>query len=312
MKKITKPGIYNDWPEPDYYADPCPDPSLTQSIAKILLNKSLLHAAEAHPRLRSAPPEDEVEKYIAAQAIGTAAHKMRLGRGRDLLICEFDDWKTKAAREVRAEAQASNQIPILARHADEARLMVNASKLQLEHIADVTGESILNGAFKIGHGEVMAVAQDGGAWLRTLIDWMIDEDILFDYKTTGLSANPRAVPRLMVDAGWPIQAAMQERILDLVAPNNAGRRRFFFILQENYFPYQLSVHELSEGVMTMGRKMVDRAVSLWRGAVSTGRFDGYPPHINKPEYPTWKETEWLNRELEEAEPGFTGDILAAG
>jgi hypothetical protein len=38
--KITKPGIYPGVSSADYFADPCPTPSLTQSLCKILIERS--------------------------------------------------------------------------------------------------------------------------------------------------------------------------------------------------------------------------------------------------------------------------------
>jgi hypothetical protein len=124
---------------------------------------------------------------------------------------------------------------------------------------------------------------------------------LWDYKTTGMSVAPHAVPALMASAGWPIQAAMQERILDLIDPDNAGRRKFYFVAQENYEPYALTVHLMTEGTMTMGRKMLTHAESIWRACMEIGEWPLYPAIVHTPEYPGWKESQWLVREIEHAE-----------
>ncbi|WP_242401117.1 hypothetical protein [Acetobacter okinawensis] len=50
MSIITTPGIY-DLPEAQYHADPCPTPSLSNSVARILLDESPMHAHFSHPRL---------------------------------------------------------------------------------------------------------------------------------------------------------------------------------------------------------------------------------------------------------------------
>jgi len=41
---IDRPGIYRDMSSEEYLNDPCPAPSLTQSIAKVLIARSPLHA----------------------------------------------------------------------------------------------------------------------------------------------------------------------------------------------------------------------------------------------------------------------------
>jgi endonuclease/exonuclease/phosphatase family metal-dependent hydrolase len=95
--KISKPGIYRDFPTAAYFADPCPEPSFTQSLAKILIEQSPLHAYQAHPRLNVPAADedaDEAEKYSKAKAIGNAAHSLMLGRGKVLAVGDFNNWMT--------------------------------------------------------------------------------------------------------------------------------------------------------------------------------------------------------------------------
>jgi hypothetical protein len=108
---------------------PCPAPSLTQSVAKILLEKSPLHAWHAHPRLNPDYQHDDATKFD----IGNIAHKMLLGRGKEIVVLEdFDDWRTKAAKEAREEAAAAGKLAVLGKHAARADRMVNAAREQLE------------------------------------------------------------------------------------------------------------------------------------------------------------------------------------
>ena len=81
---IEAPGIYDGIPENDYHADPVgPAPSLSASIAKLLVLKSPRHAWLAHPRLNKAKAE-EVEKAKRARDVGTATHKLVLGAGKTI------------------------------------------------------------------------------------------------------------------------------------------------------------------------------------------------------------------------------------
>jgi hypothetical protein len=134
-----------------------------------------------------------------------------------------------------------------------------------------------------------------------MIDWLPDDLLIpLDYKTTGLSAAPHAIPSLMLNGGWDVQAAMHERGLDAIDPANAGRRRFRFIAQENTEPYALTLCELSESVLTMGRKKLAHAVDLWGSCLRSRVWPGYTADICSPEYPGWAESQWLNREEEHA------------
>src|SRR4029077_5767017 len=96
---MLKQGIHFDVPASTYFADPCEGPSLTQSIAKILLEQSPLHAWHAHPRLGGKP--DEPEAYDSAKAIGNAAHKLMIGRGKEIMVLEFDTFRTKDSQQIR-------------------------------------------------------------------------------------------------------------------------------------------------------------------------------------------------------------------
>jgi hypothetical protein len=287
-----KPGIHLDMSAKDYFADPCrPEASLTQSIAKILNERSPAHAWLQHPALNPYYREDD-EGYDKAKAIGNAAHKLMIGRGKEVCIIEADNFRTKDAQATRDQAAADGYVPILAKHHKAARDLVTAMRGQL----DLTG---CLDAFYKGHGEVVIIWQEDGLWFRSMIDWMVSPRELYDLKTSGRSAAPHAIPPIMVEAGWDVQAAMQERGLDILDPEGRGRRIFRFVAVENEPPFALTVHELSESVMTMGRKKLQHAVDIWRRCLEDGEWPAYPPMIHVPEYPGFKEAQWLDREVRE-------------
>lgn len=112
--QITKPGIYRGMASELYFGDPCPVPSLTQSIAKTLIDQSAAHARTEHPRLLSvAEKEDEeAEKYIKAQAIGNAAHRELIGRmrvARFLEACRLDGRRHSAGPKVKRHGRSDLQ-----------------------------------------------------------------------------------------------------------------------------------------------------------------------------------------------------------
>lgn len=290
MLKITAPGIYRDISEADYRADPCPEPSLTQSICKVLLDHSPLHAMFEHPRLAPPDQDEEAEKYFKAMAIGNACHKALLGRGKEIVVIQADDFRTKAARAKRDEATGKGQVPILEGHMADVEVMLNAARVQLLNHED-------SDAFSNGSGEVMLAWTEDGVWYRALVDWLtFDMLTVDDFKSTGMSVAPHVLGMRAENAGWPIQAAFIERGLDFLHPQSAGRRRFRFVAQENYRPYELVVAHMDEHWMTMGRKKVAAADRLWRAAITTGKWPGYGRRAIVPEYPAWAENRWLERE----------------
>lgn len=299
--KIDKPGIYYDMASADYFADCCPLPSLTQSVAKILLDRSPLHAWTAHPRLNPDYRHDDDTKFD----VGNIAHKLMIGRGKELVVLdEFDDWRTKAAKEARAAAEAEGKLAVLGKKFMIAQAMVRKGRdgLEASGCADAFAEDQ-------GLGEVViAWKEPQGFWCRAMIDWLA-LPLIYDYKTTAMNVAPHRIGYMMADAGWDIQAAMIERGLCALDQRHAGRLRFRFVAQEDKPPNAVTVCELSEAVMTMGRKKLAVALEIWNRCITTNIWPAYAAGgVYMPEYPGWKESQWLEREVSE----FSNDLIMAG
>src|SRR5437879_7147617 len=114
--KIDKPGIYRGISEAEYRADPCPSPSLTQSLCKILIERSPHHAWTECPRLNPDFLADNDTKFD----IGNVAHRIILGRGKDVVPVDFPDWRTKAAQEARQLAFNGGRIAVLLHQFEQA------------------------------------------------------------------------------------------------------------------------------------------------------------------------------------------------
>jgi len=285
--KITKPGIYRGVSDADYRADPCPSPSLTQSLCKILIAGSAKHAWTEHPRLNPQFEHDDDTKYD----IGNVAHRLILGRGKEIERIDFADWRTNAAKDAREDAADAGRIAVLGKDFDLATEMVADAWSQLKRHEDAD-------AFSYGAAEVMICWEEDGIWFRSLIDWLHDNlRTVDDYKSSGMSMAPHVIGIRAEAAGWHVQAAFIERGLDLIDPAGAGRRRYRFIGQENYKPHALTVMHMDEFWLTMGRKKIAVGIDMWRTAVAAGRWPGYPTRGITPPFPGFKEKQWLEREL---------------
>lgn len=285
--KIDKPGIYRGVADADYRADPAPEPSLTQSLCKILIERSPWHARIAHPRLNPQFEYDDDTKFD----IGNVAHRLILGRGKDIEVVHFSDWRTKASQEAREKAADEGRIAVLKHQYEQASDMVDAAWRQLERHED-------HDAFTRGAGEVMIVWEENGIWFRSLVDWLHDDlRTIDDFKTSGMSMAPHLIGIRAEAAGWHIQAAFIERGLDVLDPSGAGRRRYRFIAQETDRPHALTVMHMNEYWLTMGRKKVEAGIALWRAAVENNYWRNYGTKAVVPDYPSFKEKQWLEREL---------------
>ncbi|MFG1247305.1 PD-(D/E)XK nuclease-like domain-containing protein [Xanthobacter flavus] len=291
---LSEPGAY-DLTAEQYHADPCPVPSLSNSVAKILLDSSPRKAWFSHPRLNPNQEADESSRLD----LGTAAHAMMLGKGRDMVVVEADDWRTKAAKAERDAARAEGKTPILEKDHKRACAMIAAARAQLAHIEGAED------AFLTTAGEpemVLAWKDAAGPWCRTMIDWTQFDPrgpIVYDYKTTQASANPAAIGRTVANLGYEVQAAFIERGFCHLFPGTAGRLTFRFVFQEIDPPYLLSVIELDAAGLSIGRKKVAYAIDVWGRCITTGNWPGYPSKIATVEYPAFAENAWLARELRE-------------
>lgn len=278
---ITEPGIYLDVPESAYHADPCPAPSLSSSIAKELIERSPLHAWQLHPKLGGGS-----RTATAAQDHGSLVHELLLGRGRGLAIVEANDWRTKAAKLAKAEAQAQGLTPVLARKhaiANTACAKIRA-RLSAQGV-ELAGESEVTVVWReqTPHGEI---------WARARFDHLEGATIV-DLKTTE-RATKSACERQIIAMGYDIQRAAYVRALTTIRPELGGRVRFLFAFIETEPPYGVMVADVDSVLRTFGdRRWVD-AVDRWAWALQSEHWHGYAP------VPQFEAPGWLLARMEEA------------
>jgi len=299
--EITKPGAYAI-PDAAYRADPCPTPSLTQSTIKTLLDTSPAHAFLESPRLNPDFEPDDPTKYD----VGSIAHRYLIGRGKEVVVLDgsFEDWRKKEAQELRKKHTGQGLLAVLKKDADLATAMVEVAKQRQE-------EFKIGDAFNEGWGEVVLAWQEGDVWMRTMIDWVTLNGPFYDYKTTKLSVAPHALGWMAANAGWDIQAAMIERGLSVIDPANAGRRKARFIAQEARPPFAMSVMQMRESWLVMGRKKVAVGMGIWKSCLEANDWPAYPTSLCEPEYPTPAETSFLAREEEMSAQGAWSSLTMA-
>lgn len=275
-----EPGIH-DIPADVYHADPCDRPSLSSSIAHLLVSASPAHARASHPKLNPEFEREEEAKFD----LGTAVHAFLLQGIDKAHVVDAPDWRTNAAKEQRDEARAHGYIPLLRSQWDRVRAMEAAARVQLEQL------EVEPVPFTEGKPEQTFVWEEDGVVCRARLDWLRDDfRTIDDFKSTSASARPAAWARTMYGIGGDVQVAFYLR----------GARatlhctpEFRFIVQETYPPYALSVVTLAPSALAIADDKVQFAIETWRRGLRDGVWPAYDRRLAHLEAPAFEEARWL-------------------
>lgn len=248
MPDNFSPGLHDDLDEDAYHAHPT---SLSHSGAKLLLKAPALFQWR-----RTHPEHKDVFDF------GSAAHKRVLGIGAPLAVLDRDDWRGKEAAEFKVAAHEAGEIPLLRKDAQ-----------RIEDMADALASHTL--AMRLlsdGKPEVSAFAVDEatGVMRRARFDWL-GTGILTDYKTAAI-AEPAAFARAAASFGYHMQAPWY---LDLARDLGHPAQAFAFIVQEKTEPYLVSVVELDDDALDLGRRRNNAALQRFRDCQASGIWPGY-------------------------------------
>ena len=287
---ISKPGIYPGLPEAAYHADPCETPSLSASVAKVLLRRSPMHAAFIHPRLN---PDCEPFDATPAMDAGTILHKLLLGAGMEIepIIVRYGekhdragelvtDWKTKAAQDARDAAREAGKVPVLPHVMQGLYAAAEAARGQIGKHPE--GRLL----FEPGAPEQTLIWREGAIWCRARVDYLLHDPAMppLDLKTTELSAAPQSWER-RVQSEYAFQAAFYRRGLARLGRSTPPMR---FIVIEQQAPYGMSVLAPAPSLQMLAEAEVDRAIRIWTRCIETNEWPGYPPFTAHVEAKPWQ------------------------
>jgi hypothetical protein len=286
---MIAPGISVNGAE-QYHADDCGDtPTLSASIANILIGRSPAHARAAHPKLNPDLERKDESKFD----LGTAAHKLFL-EGEDCMEvwAGKQDWRSGDAKAFRDEMRSRGKTPLLIEQAGSVRSMV------AEALSQIDKYKIQPKLFTEGKPEATLVWEDEhDVVCRARLDWLRDDySAIDDYKTTSASADPRKWERTMYGIGADVQVAFYMRGVERIT---GVRPSFRYVVQETYPPYELSVVGLAPSALALAEDKVEKALALWATCLERDFWPGYPAELASIEVPTWEETRWLERTSED-------------
>ena len=258
----------------DYHQDPGETPTLSSTIARLLLSSTPAHAKARHPRLSDYP----LPASTRAMTTGTAVHQILLRDDR-IDVIEVNDFKSKAAREARDATLADGRVPISRPMWDEAETIAGRV---LEQMA---GLNVKPTPFTAGQAEHVIRFVDSGAQCRSMLDWLRDDRATIDdLKTTGLTADPAQWGRKLFKTGFDVQAAFYVRAVEAaygVTPT------FRWVVVETKPPYPVSVVQLTERAMESARVKVDAAISIWNECLASGVWPAYSADVFEADVPGW-------------------------
>lgn len=288
--RVPGPGAY-DLDEADYHADPCPTPSLSGSIIKVLVNRTARHAYEAHPRLNADYEAEEKTSWD----LGSVFHKLILGKGAEIATFKAENW-TKAGdagRAFKRECRARGAIPILERQLVEAEAMVRAVRAQ------IPGWEELHYAMASGVAERTLIwveeTPSGPIYCRCMLDWIPNQGHLApDWKSTTVGAGPDEWgAKTMWQLDGEIQAAWNRRALKAVLGHEMD---LFFAVAEMQPPHGLACMRPTPQAVGMADRLVQYAINVWGMCLKHNKWPGYRREMAWLDPPPWKEKLFLERE----------------
>lgn len=277
--QITEPGIYPDMPIDVYHADPVPGGSLSSSGARKLLDPSC-PALYKWERDNPTPPKREFD-------LGHAAHKLVLGEGGEIVVTEWTDWRTKAAREERDAIRATGAVPLLAHEGEQVHAMADAIR---QH---PTAGALF--APNSGVAEQSMFWQDSrhGVWRRARPDWIPHRQaggrlIITDYKTAR-AVDPTSLQRAVYEHGYHAQAAWYIDAVKALGLAGDQEPAFIFVFQAKTPPYLVHLIELDFPALQLGAARNERALQIYAECQRTGIWPGFNDRITYLPLPTWAE-----------------------
>jgi len=256
-----------------YINDPCETPSLNYSTAKVLLQQSPLHAWMQHSMLGGVKKEP-----TAAMDAGTLIHKLLLGEGHEIVIGEFENFRTKDAQTWRDKARADNFLPILQHQFNEAFYAVEKIRNNL---------SLLDIDLMDGQNEFKIQFESDGVLCRRALDSWNEALIQIRELKTINNACPAYCAGQSIRMGYDVEYAASVDAIQTLYPDYAGRIDFVFIFCELEPPYAVYAARPDGVFSQLGFSKWDKAKRIWKACLETNTWPAYAENIGSLTAPLW-------------------------
>lgn len=279
---IGEPGIYPHLSPDQYFAEPCPQPALTNSGMGILLKSCPAKFAYHHPAIGQRPDD---RKETTALYMGSLVHRLALDKGDEYVISPYDEYRSNEAKAWRDETRAAGIIPVKQKDYDVAEQM--AATVRAAIVKETQGHPY--------ETEVVIAWKRGDRWCRLMLDvWCPALLLGLDAKTC-MGADDLSIDRAFA-SGYGRQDAWYLEGIEVVT-GNTGHAKFGFLFVEKEAPWLDRFAESTEAMRHGSRLEIERAFRTFDACMSAGEWPGFARHRSLPT--SWQLREWSEAELQE-------------
>lgn len=256
------PGVYDSIPNETYHQLE----AVGSTTLKGLLDPDNAGAFDSRGRVPMAS--------TSALQLGTVAHSVILeGDTSGVEVIPYDDYRTAAAKEARADALAAGRIALKPEEWEQVKAMRDAV------MAHPVARALLTG--HVAEQTIITRDPDTGALVKVRPD--ARTAVIADLKTAA-DANPYTVERKVIpERGYHLSAALYT---DVVKAELDLDLEFHLIVVEKTRPYRVSVVQIGDQYLADGRARCRRALDLYAHGIATGEWPTWPTTYTA-EPPLW-------------------------
>ena len=299
---IKIPSLVEGMSFKTYLADPAPEPSLTSSLVRELLQTAPRRVWENCSRLNP----DYQAKQKDTFDLGSAAHELFIGAGAGIVVINEDSYRTKAAKEAKAAAYAAGKTPILRANIARVEAMDDAAKKQFSRSTAIG--PLIDRAI----GEASIFWREAGVLCRCRPDFYSagpsdPQPVIIHYKTTGITITPYTLSKYAASLGWEMIAAHYAAGVKALTGEEPKQ---FFAVQENVPPYLCLVAEMDKQFLELGQQRRARALDVWAWCLREKKWPLWPSGTVVMSAPMWHENAAIEqRDNEQDAIDAGGDLL---
>jgi hypothetical protein len=265
------PGVYADLPAEVYHGQFVPGGSLSSTGARKLLAPSC-PALFKYEQDNPPGPKKVFE-------LGTAAHKLVLGNGPELVLVDALLWNTNAIKADVAAIRAAGAVPLKAAEYQQVHDMAAAILNHPEAAA------LLDPDHGDAEQSIYWTDPNTGITRRARIDWLRRDGRPVDYKSIH-KADLASIEKAVSDHGYHQQDDWYRAGLHTLGISDLDTE-FTFVFQEKSAPYLVTVVRLDEPTLQVGHALNQAAIQLYANCRESDYWPGYSDGIEYVGLPPW-------------------------